>query len=71
MHDGRNDFNRYMNKPRYKGSIEKVDRIKELEKENERLHDVIRHLTRELDEAEQHAFALQEKLSTLLQTNMM
>ena len=31
MHDGRNDFNRYMNKPRYKGSIEKVDRIKELE----------------------------------------
>lgn len=42
------------------------DRCKKLEEENERLHDVIRHLTRELDEAEEHAFAQQEKLSQLL-----
>lgn len=58
-----------MNRPRYNGSIEKRDRIRVLEDENERLHDVIQHLTRELDEAEEHAFALQEKLSSLLQTN--
>ena len=43
------------------------DRCKKLEEENERLHDVIRHLTRELDEAEEHAFAMQEKLSQLLE----
>lgn len=43
------------------------DRCKKLEEENERLHDVIRHLTRELDEAEEHAFAQQEKLSQLLE----
>lgn len=43
------------------------DRCKKLEQENERLHDVIRHLTRELDEAEEHAFAQQEKLSQLLE----
>lgn len=58
-----------MNRPRYNGSIEKRDRIRVLEDENERLHDVIQHLTRELDEAEEHTFALQEKLSSLLQTN--
>ena len=58
-----------MSRNRYNGSIEKRDRIRILENENARLHDVIQHLTRELDEAEEHAFALQEKLSSLLQTN--
>lgn len=47
------------------------DRCKKLEQENERLHDVIRHLTRELDEAEEHAFVVQEKLSSLMEKERM
>ena len=54
--------------------LEALDQIKKLQeekkdliKENERLHGVIQHLTRELDEAEEHAYAMQEKLSTMLQ----
>lgn len=55
----------YMNKPKYQGSIEKRDRIQELEKENERLHDVIRHLTMNLDEAEDNAYKLQVQIEVL------
>lgn len=56
-----------------KNSLRKYDTIKrqameinKLKEENERLHGVIQQLTRELDEAEEHAFAQQEKLSELL-----
>ena len=35
--------------------------------ENERLHKIIEDLTRDLDEAEEHAFCMQEKISTLMQ----
>ena len=42
-------------------------RNKKLNEENERLHGVIQELTRELDEAEQSAFAMQEKLSSLME----
>lgn len=54
--------------------LKRLDRIKLLEnknrilnEENERLHGVIQELTRELDEAEQNAFAMQEKLSSLME----
>ena len=39
---------------------------KEMRLEIERLHGVIQQLTRELDEAEVHAFCMQEKLSQLM-----
>ena len=49
--------------------LEQVKKLQEdkkkLKQEIERLHGVIQHLTRELDEAEEHAFCMQEKLSQL------
>lgn len=59
---------------KYEKSLRKLDALQRAQKENvklreenERLHEVIMHLTRELDEAEEHAFAMQEKLSQLLE----
>ena len=59
---------------KYEKSLRKLDTLQRAQKENvklreenERLHEVIRYLTRELDESEEHAFAMQEKLSQLLE----
>ena len=59
---------------KYEKSLRKLDALQRAQKENvklreenDRLHEVIRYLTRELDEAEEHAFAMQEKLSQLLE----
>ena len=43
-----------------------VEKIK-MKEEIERLHGVIQQLTRELDDAEEHAFCMQEKLSQLME----
>lgn len=59
---------------KYGRNLRKLDALQraqnenlKLREENERLHEVISYLTRELDEAEEHAFAMQEKLSHLLE----
>ena len=64
----------FMNKPKYDTPLKRLDRVKMLEqktvdqkKEIETLHGIIQQLTRELDEAEEHAYVMQEKISTLME----
>ena len=48
--------------------VKKLQEVKQqMKQEIERLHGIIQQLTRELDEAEEHAFCMQEKLSQLME----
>lgn len=68
---------KYMNTPvraevnlkRYDKIQEYKEKLKEKDKEIERLSGIIQQLTRDLDEAEEHAYVMQEKLSQYMERN--